>query len=265
VKSSNQSLALVIGAGDLGSRVANSLNQTIADVITVSRRIQNASYAGRHYSADVITGDGLQALPVAADVLIYCLAPDERTEAAYRDVYLNGLQRVLAHCKPQRLVFIGSTAVYAQDAGEWVDETSTTEAESFNGRVLRECEALCRDYSAATALRLSGIYGPGREAMLRRARAGDAGRQHWLNRIHVDDAARAVVHIANMQNLDDVYCATDNVPVLEHVLLAWLRDPALAAAIDLDGPSTGRRVSNKRLLGTGWKPKFASYQAAYLS
>jgi nucleoside-diphosphate-sugar epimerase len=264
VKSSDQSLALVIGAGDLGSRVANSLNQTIKDVITVSRRMQNASHAGRHYAANVVTGQGLLALPMAADVLIYCLAPDERTEAAYRDVYLNGLQRVLAQCKPQRLVFIGSTAVYAQDAGEWVDETSTTEAESFNGRVLRECEALCRDYSAGTALRLSGIYGPGREAMLRRARTGDMGRKHWLNRIHVDDAANAIAHVATMQNPDDVYCVTDNVPVLEQALLAWLRDPAVSADIDPNGPHTGRRVSNQRLQGTGWKAKFADYQAAHL-
>jgi nucleoside-diphosphate-sugar epimerase len=265
VKFADQRLGLIIGTGDLGSRVANLLNGATSDVITVSRGMQNPSHSGQHYSANVITGEGLRALPVAADLLVYCVAPDERTEAAYREVYLNGLQRVLAACKPQRLVFIGSTAVYAQDAGEWVDETSVTEAESFNGRVLRECEALCRDYAFATALRLSGIYGPGREAMLRRARAGEAGRPHWVNRVHVDDAAHAIAHVANMQNPDGVYCVTDSMPVLEQALLVWLRDPALAAPMDLDGPSTGRRVSNQRLLATGWKPEFASYQASYLS
>jgi nucleoside-diphosphate-sugar epimerase len=264
VKFADQSLATIIGTGDLGRRVANSLNQSIADVVTVSRGMQNPSHPGRHYSANVTTGEGLQVLPVAADLLVYCVAPDERTEAAYRAVYLNGLQRVLTVCKPKRLVFIGSTAVYAQDAGEWVDETSATEAESFNGRVLRECEALCRDYPFATALRLSGIYGPGREAMLRRARAGEPGRPHWVNRIHVDDAARAIAHVANLQNPEKVYCVTDSMPVLEQVLLAWLRDATLSTATT-HGPSTGRRVSNQRLLAAGWKPEFASYQAAHLS
>jgi nucleoside-diphosphate-sugar epimerase len=260
---SDQVLSVVIGTGDLGRRVANSLNQKQHEVLTLSRRLENPAHTGRHISANAVTGEGLLALPNQAKTLVYCLAPDERNEAAYRDTYLHGLQRVLAICRPERLIFIGSTAVFAQDAGQWVNETSPALAETFNGRVLRECEAFCQQYGNASVLRLSGIYGPGRESMIRRAHAGDMGRAHWTNRIHVDDAASAVVHITNLETCAARYCVSDDLPVREDNLLTWLRGHEKTAETESDAKTTGRRVSNQLLRSTGWQANYPSYQNGY--
>ena len=66
---------------------------------------------------------------------------------------------------------------------------------AFNGRVLLEAERRLAPLQGGSVLRLSGIYGPGRDAMLRRARAAAAPEARWSNRIHVDDAAAALSHL----------------------------------------------------------------------
>jgi nucleoside-diphosphate-sugar epimerase len=260
----NQSPILVIGTGDLGCRVSNLLKDSYHQVMTVSRRAENTAHTGQHFSANVVTGEGLQRLPYQVPSMVYCLAPDQRTEASYRDVYFNGLKRVLDVCQPQRLIFIGSTAVYAQDAGEWVDENSPALAVSFNGAVLKDCESLCQSYDGAVALRLSGIYGPGRNYMIRRAQAGELGRAHWTNRIHIDDAAQAIAHVANLQNPNAIYCVSDDQPALETEVLAWLQDQQAAPPNDSPRACTGRRVSNQALRNSGWQPQFVNYRAGYL-
>ena len=49
---------------------------------------------------------------------------------------LGGLRRLLDAIEAPRVVFVSSTAVYGQDAGEWVDEASPAQPTAFNGRVL---------------------------------------------------------------------------------------------------------------------------------
>jgi nucleoside-diphosphate-sugar epimerase len=128
---------------------------------------------------------------------------------------------------------------------------------------LRECETLCQQHGSASVLRLSGIYGPGRESMIRRARAGDVGRAHWTNRIHVDDAASAVTHVANLETPAATYCVSDDLPVREDNLLAWLRGQIEKTEIEPGAKTTGRRVGNQLLRGTGWQANYPSYQRGY--
>ena len=54
---------------------------------------------------------------------------------AYRSVYVDGLSNALAAVEPRRLLFVGSTSVYAQVDGRWVDETSETKPERETGRI----------------------------------------------------------------------------------------------------------------------------------
>ena len=43
-------------------------------------------------------------------------------DPAYRAVYVDGLRRLLDAVQASRAIFVSSTAVHAQDAGEWLDE-----------------------------------------------------------------------------------------------------------------------------------------------
>jgi nucleoside-diphosphate-sugar epimerase len=255
---------IIAGAGDLGGRVAATLCNATHEVMSISRSAREMPVGVRSFAADLNTGEGLTKLPHQADSLIFCVAPDERTADAYRRLYVDGLQRLLAQCQFKRVIFISSTAVYAQDAGEWIDEQSLALADTFNGKVLREAESICAAHGQGIALRLTGIYGPGRNWMLRRAQADEAGRAHWTNRIHVEDAVAAIVHISALLSTEKIYCVNDDCPTLESEVLAWLREPAAKLGFEGAVESTGRRVRNDLLRASGWQPKYPSYREGYL-
>lgn len=255
---------VIAGAGDLGSRLALLRIGRDADVVAVRRRDVAQHPGVRPVRADLATGEGLSRLPKRPDALVFCAAPDQRDEAAYRKLYVDGLCRLLDAIDTPRLIFVSSTAVYGQDAGEWVTETSATEPPRFNGRVLLEAERELAAHPGGIVLRLSGLYGPGREAMLRRARDGLASRPHFTNRIHIDDAAAALSHLLDLPSPHSLYLGNDDLPVMEHELQTWVRREEGLPAVDADAaPITGRRIANTRLRASGWQPVHPDYRSGY--
>jgi len=150
----------------------------------------------------------LSALP-EADLCLYALGYDRTASADKRTVYVNGLRNVLQSLRGRvgRLLYISSSSVYGQDAGEWVNEDAPCEPISEGGRICLEAEGVVREFFPAEAaspagpiLRLTGIYGPGR-LIARRQQLLDAvpltgNPRAWLNLIHVDDAVRAALRLA---------------------------------------------------------------------
>lgn len=256
---------VIAGAGDVGQRLARRLAGRGDEVIALRRRQVAPEPGIRMLRADLASGEGLARLPRRPQALVYCAAPDQREEAAYRRLFVDGLRRVLDAVDVARLVFVSSTAVYAQDQGEWVDEESIAASTAFNGRVLLEAEAELRAHPAATALRLSGLYGPGRDRMLRRARSGEPGQRRWSNRLHVDDAAAALLHLLDLQAPERVYLGSDDQPALECEVLAWIRErEGLPAIATTTSDESGRRVANGRLRRSGWMPGHPDYRSGYL-
>ena len=255
---------VIAGAGDLGSRLALRCAARGEEVIALRRRDVAGIDGVRHLRVDLATGEGFSRLPRRPDALVFCAAPDQRTEASYRALYVDGLRRLLDALEVPRVIFVSSTAVYAEDAGEWVDETTPARADAFNGRVLLEAEHELAPHEGGIVLRLSGIYGPGREMMIRRAREGRADRPRWTNRIHIDDAAAALEHLLGLDAAGQVYLGNDDLPSLECDVQAWIRAreglPVLAAASE---PESGRRVSNARLRASGWIPRYPDFRSGY--
>lgn len=255
---------VIIGAGDLGTRLA-ALRAAAGDTVTALRRRPlpmpdgvQAVYGDLHDDTD------LQRLPARPDWLVFCATPDARNEAAYRRLYVDGLGRALRVLQPQRTLFVSSTAVYAQDAGEWVDEDSEAAAQAFNGRVLREAEALCRQHPENRVLRLSGITGPGRRMLVNRALLGEGVTGDWTNRIHIDDAAAAAAHLIAAPGDSPVWIASDDEPALQVEVANWIRARhSLPPLPTPPGPARGRRVSNAKLRAAGWRPRHPSYREAY--
>lgn len=257
-------LIVIAGAGDVGGRLARALAARGDEVLALRRR--DATIEGvRTLRADLAGGQGLDRLPREAQGLVFCAAPDQRDEAAYRRLYVDGLRRLLDACDAPRAVFTSSTAVYGEDAGEWVDEATPPRPAAFNGRVLREAEQVLAAWGGhGSVLRASGLYGPGRDMLWRKARAGGPGRAHWTNRLHVDDAASALAHLLDLPAPGAVYLGTDDRPAREDEVLAHLRTrlglpPGPAAT----GPETGRRLRNARLRASGWVPRVPDFRAGY--
>lgn len=254
----------IIGAGDLGMRLA-ALRVAAGDTVTALRRRVLPMPAGvQAIYGDLNAEADLRRLPPQPDWLVFCATPDARNEAAYRQLYAEGLVRAMRVLQPRRTLFVSSTAVYAQDAGEWVDEDSVAAAQSFNGRVLREAEALCLQQPENRVLRLTGITGPGRRMLVNRALLGQGVTGDWTNRIHIDDAAAAAAHLIDAPGTSPVWIASDDEPAVQVEVANWIRArhglPPLPAP---PGPARGRRVSNAKLHAAGWRPRYPSYREAY--
>src|SRR5262249_29742006 len=62
------------------------------------------------------------------DAVIHCASSRGGDAAAYRQIYLNGAHHLLEAFPKARILFTGSTSVYAQRDGSWVTEESETQA-----------------------------------------------------------------------------------------------------------------------------------------
>jgi nucleoside-diphosphate-sugar epimerase len=135
-----------------------------------------------------------------------------------REVFVTGLHNVLRSLPPpRRIVYVSSTGVYGQQDGGEVDESSPTEPAEESGQVVRAVEqVLAERLPGAVILRFAGIYGP--ERVIRRAAVaagepitGDPDK--WLNLIHVDDGAAAVLAAEARAQPGRVYNVCDDQPV----------------------------------------------------
>ncbi|MFT3805824.1 NAD-dependent epimerase/dehydratase family protein [Arenimonas sp.] len=256
---------LIAGAGDVGGRLAALRAALGDDVIALRRRDAELSGRVRSLRVDLVTGEGFERLPRRPDAVVYCAAPDRRDESAYRALFVDGLRRLLDRVDAERFLFVSSTAVYSEDAGEWIDEATPARPSAFNGRVLLEAEHELAAHGEAAVLRLSGLYGPGRTALLERARSGASPRPRWSNRIHVEDAAAALSHLLDLGELQTHYLGNDDLPALESEVIAWVRRHEGREALSVANEAqSGRRVSNARLRIGGWAPRFPDYASGYL-
>lgn len=203
------------------------------------------------------------------DLLIHCASSHHGGAVAYRKVYCEGLSNLLKFFKPQRLIFTGSTSVYAQEDGSWVEENSPAEPLRETGRILLDAERLALNAGGIVA-RLSGIYGPGRSVLLRNFQTGnavlEAGGTRWINQIHRDDAARALECLANPAVSPGIYNVSDNTPATQREVYGWIAG-FLGKPLPPEGPVdkdrkrgwTNKRVNNGKLRSAGWNARFPSY------
>jgi nucleoside-diphosphate-sugar epimerase len=263
---------LVAGCGWLGTAIAEVLVAEGDRVVAVRRAWRDAAPGGAGVDAiELDLAAGPLALPRDVDAIVYAAAPDERSEGAYRRTYVVGLRNVLeALPDVQRVVLTSSTAVYAEESGGEVDEGSPVVADG-TGAILVEGERLLASRSEGIALRLAGLYGPGRDRMVRTVRDGTARRPHrasTTNRIHRDDAARAVVHLLRLRAPDRVYVGVDDEPSDLGEVYTWLAGQ-LGVPVPLVGEGDSRarggskRCTNGRLRASGWSPRYPSYREGY--
>jgi nucleoside-diphosphate-sugar epimerase len=209
-----------------------------------------------------LTSDALSFPEV--DAIAYLVGAGGRTAGAYRAAYVDGLRNVLARSGRARLCFASSTAVYGQESGEWVDETSETSPASETARILLEGEALAR--TRGTVVRLAGIYGPGRTRMVSNVHQGKAEEppnEAFGNRIHRDDCAGLFAHLLT-RDAPDVVCGVDDAPVPLGEVRAFI---AARLGVSLPpgegGAARGKRIRNARLHALGYELAYPSYREGY--
>lgn len=271
---------LIAGCGDVGSRLAQQMLQAGWTVHGLRRQVAALPAGVLPVAGDLEQPVCPEGWPAGQlDYLVYCAAASQHDEAGYRAAYVDGLRHVLTWLeqhgqKPRRLLFVSSSGVYGQRDGEWIDENSPAEAEGFSGQVMLDAERLALDSGIpATCVRLTGIYGPGREWLLKQVRMGYRVVSEpplYANRLHVDDCAGLLAHLlkaaAAGTELDDCYIGVDDAPAPLHEVMGWLRE--YMGVTEWSEESTVRRsgskrCSNARARALGWVPRYPSYREGY--
>src|SRR5215472_13171679 len=178
-------------------------------VIDVSRHADVGKYAG------------------AFDAVIHCVSSRGGDAEAYRQIYLRGARHLLETFPEAKILFTSSTSVYAQCDGSWVTEESETKPLRETSRILLEAEKLILE-KGHIVVRLAGIYGPRRSALLSKFLNGtatiDFKEDRFVNQIHRDDIASAFFLLLNReaQEAPQIYNAADDQPLLQSECYGWL-------------------------------------------
>ncbi len=266
---------LIVGAGDVGGRLARLLADRQHEVYALRRHL--VALEGVHgLVADVTRTETLQSLPDGLDMVIFALSAGGG-EAGYRQVYLEGTRNVLAALQGQNLrhvFWVSSTGVYGESGGEWIDENTPACPVTATAKVLLASEACVQSFGwPCSMIRLGGLYGPGRHRLLRWVQEAKPVQQEppsWTNRIHVADAAGFLAHLCERvlaeKSLLPVYLGVDDTPTPQADVLCWLADqmqlpmPPLVSGSEL---SQGKRIRNVGLRESGYELMFADYRAGY--
>lgn len=270
---------LIVGCGKIGYPVALTLHRQGHQVIGLKRRPPPGEAPFPIFSADIRDPASLFSLPVDFDAVLFIVAPDTRQAEQYREVYDVGLNNLLAHFatanRQPSWLLVSSTSVYGQDRGEWLDETSPAEPKSATGQWLAAAER--RLWAAGDrhcVVRFAGIYGPGRDWLVRRAASAEPIQQQppiYTNRIHSDDCVAVLHFLINKQltgaELHACYLACDNDPAPLWEVITWIAEQygyQLPSALAVtEQASQNKRCSNARLAALGYRLLYPGFKDGY--
>jgi hypothetical protein len=158
--------------------------------------IARCGFGGRSVEAfEWNGGAGFTSFPQSATVLLISVAPDENG-----DPLLGKDFNFARESRLEAIVYLSTIGVYGDHGGAFVDETIEPRPVSARNRVRCDAEAAWQHLGQrlncpVVILRLGGIYGPARNALLH-LRNGSARNvvkpNQVFNRIHVADVAQSI-------------------------------------------------------------------------
>lgn len=268
---------LFIGCGDIAQRAASEM-QARYKCFGLRRQPDNLPEYIQPIKADAT--DTEQLLSVASegfDIWIATITPGEFTEQAYRDSYLASAKSIAASIAklqkaPRLMLWVSSTSVYGDLKGDWVNEETQPEPNTFSGKILLAAEKIIQQIPCETSvIRFSGIYGPGRTRLLNQVLAGK-GRpfspEQWSNRVHADDCGGILAHLVEYalsgNPLLPDYLASDSAPVTQYEIRQWLAQQLAVSLVEEEVKvGSTRRCDNSRLLSSGYQFKYPTFKEGY--
>lgn len=269
---------LIAGCGFLGLEIASRFRRLGWHVFGMTRTPESAREAAAAAGIETLVADltNPDALRSAAKgmppfhAVIHCAGTGGGSVDDYRLVYAEGSRRLAEIFLPTILLFTSSTSVYRQVDGSVVGENSPSGSGTAKVEVLSQAEQAVLGCGGIVA-RLAGIYGPGRSAQLRKFFNQQAileeGGGKWINQIHRDDAASAIVHLITLPDRPaNLFNISDSEPLTQRQIFEGLAS-LFSRPLPPHGPRdtsrkrgwTDKRVSNALLQSTGWAPAYPSF------
>lgn len=264
--------ALIVGCGDVGLRVAQRLRTMGREVTGVVRSDQSARELKLSGVTALQTDLDADAVPAVAPLLFWFAPPPNAGDSDQR------LRRFLdAHpAATLRIVYISTSGVYGDCAGQWIDEDAPLQPISPRARRRLDAERALSAWSGDyVILRVPGIYGPGRlplERLQKQLPVVRAEESPYTNRIHSDDLAQAALHAAAYGERGAAYNISDGNPTTMcdyftrcAILLGLLPPPqvSMEEARRIFTPAMwsfmeeSKRLKNQRMIeALGFTPRF---------
>jgi nucleoside-diphosphate-sugar epimerase len=268
---------LIAGCGYVGQATADLIHTAGWDAEGwIASEKSAAALSAKPYpicQVDISNRDQVAERPGIFDAVVHCASSRGGGLESYRQIYLNGARNLLDRFVGTKMLFTSSTSVYAQGDGSWVTEESETKPAREAGRVLLETENVVLG-RGGTVARLSGIYGPGRAALLSKFLAGmaiiDPENDRFVNQVHRDDIASALFLLVSGEWQErQIYNVVDNQPKLQSDCYRWLAQrlnrplpPIRKLTEQRKRGDTNKRVSNAKLRSLGWTLQYPTFAEA---
>ena len=262
---------LIVGLGGIGRKLATNLVAQGHAVTGVSRtpQVMDGDLSGVKHLAQSVHDANFDQLP-PIDWVYVLLTPDARSADSYAHIFVESLKPLYAALQNhpvQRVVFISSTSVYGSGQGEWMDETTAPHPDTPTAAVLWQAEQQWRSAWAdkLVVVRPSGIYGPDRLRIISWVQqAKPVKLNQWTNRIYSHDLAGFLAHLTAIETLLPLYIATDQQPVLQNEVLDYVAQQLNICSVpSIEAVVAGKRLSNQRLIQSGYVLKYPNYQVGY--
>ncbi|MEV7648292.1 sugar nucleotide-binding protein [Arthrobacter sp. NPDC089319] len=258
---------LLVGCGKLGTRLGEHLLTTGAEVFALRRN--TAALPAAFSALPVDLGKPLQLELPRVDAMVVTLTPDIQASADRSDGYLTALRNLAAALpsRPRRTVFVSSTRVFeGRTDHRALTETDAPAPATERGRTLRDGELLASELFDAHILRPAGIYGPGREILLRKVIEGTPVQYaKRTNRIHETDLVRTLQALLSAENPPSLLHAVDQAPAALGEVVTYI-----AHRLGLQPPpriqpdvASGTVLSGTRLLTVLGTLQYPTFEAGY--
>ena len=211
---------LIIGCGDVALRALPQLRERYR-IYGLTRHRERAPVL-RAQGVVPIVGDlddpaSLAGLAGIAHDVLHTAPPPQR---GARDTRTAHLIAALAKGKslPQQLIYISTSGVYGDCAGELIDETRVLRPQTGRARRRVDAEHQLRDWGKRSRVRVSILRAPGiyseQRLPLERLQAGTpalrADEDTYSNHVHAEDLARMAVAALRFGHAGRMYNASDD-------------------------------------------------------
>jgi nucleoside-diphosphate-sugar epimerase len=272
---------LIIGCGSIGTQLAHNLAAKGHDVTGLKRNPPKLDIGEINYfTADISLAYQLEELPLDFEFIYFIVSPDGRNKESYQTIYEIGLTNLIDRFAKEgaspNWIFVSSTSVYGQSEGEWVDAESIAQPDNITSQYIRQAEQQLMDLNPQNiVVRFSGIYGPGREYLLRMAKHQSVVQKdppYYTNRIHQQDCIGVLIFLLEQSlqgiALEQCYVASDDDPATMWEVMSWL-----AKQMNCQSPLIktnnneivmNKRCNNQRLKKLGYHFQYPDYKTGYL-
>ncbi|MFM2311901.1 MAG: hypothetical protein RLZZ04_1177 [Cyanobacteriota bacterium] len=266
----------IIGGGYVGSAVARlwhaAGNEVTVTTTTTDKVGALEAIASRVVLLEGQDSEGLKQVVANQDVVLLSVGSKQRTPEVYRQAYLETAQNLVMAIKAsggvKQLIYTSSYGIINHQGGDTVDETVVVNPQDEFGKILAQTEQVVlsssKDQVKTCILRLTGIYGPGRELIkIFRQIAGTTRPgtgERYSNWVHLEDIVGAI-DFAKDRQLQGIYHLNSDESMTSKEFFQRLFAAHNLPAVTWDSSQTSLRSYNLKL--SNQKLKSAGFTLAH--